>query len=165
MKSRNVLIVVVSLLLACVGAIAVWKTTPAPSDVPESAQIPPRPIQSAPAPRPEPVEPVVQPPPEPVVEIPAAPELKTEEASKPPDPPAPAAYLTAASLAGTQWEQDVIWMQFLPDGRWAMNGRVCAKWEVVGSRVRIYDDKGEEHFLDIVGYGLEFNGEKITKAK
>jgi hypothetical protein len=73
--------------------------------------------------------------------------------------------LTAETLAGTTWEDGMVTVSFLPDGRWEMNGRICAKWEVEGSRVRIYDDKGEEHFVDIVGDNLEFEGKIIVRTE
>jgi hypothetical protein len=81
------------------------------------------------------------------------------------EPVAAANTLTAETLAGTSWQDGQINVAFLPDGRWQMNGRICAKWEVSGDKVRIYDDKGEEHFVDIVGDSLAFNGQIIGKAK
>lgn len=101
-----------------------------------------------------------------------APEPETAEE---PQAPAPAptdesavatGALTAERLRGTEWEQGKVKSEFLPDGRWSMNGRICARWEVLGDKVRIYDDeKNEEHFLDIVGDTLEFNGKKLGRLK
>ena len=79
-------------------------------------------------------------------------------------PPQPAT-LTADTLAGTRWKHDLVDVRFLSDGRWEMNGRICAKWEVEGNRVRIFDDKGEEHFVDIQGDSLVFNGQKIARVQ
>ena len=78
--------------------------------------------------------------------------------------PAIAPVLTAETLKGTKWADDKIDMVFLPDGQWQMNGRTCAKWVIEGSRVKIFDDKGEVHYVDIVGDSLAFNGKKIGKV-
>jgi len=159
MNSRNALIALVCLVLVCVGGGAVWKMSrtrePAEPDAPQpvqpATQVTPEPAARASvAPRP-----MDDPEPEPAV--------PTEE--PPAEPPAEPATLTAESLAGTKWEQGPVNMKFLPDGRWEMNGRICAKWEVEGNRIRIFDDNGEEHFVDIEGDTLTFNGQEIARVE
>lgn len=73
--------------------------------------------------------------------------------------------LTAETLKDTRWKEGAVDVVFMADGRWQMNGRICAKWEVIGDRVRIFDDKGEEHFVDIVGNSIAFNGKEIGRVE
>lgn len=128
--------------------------TPAPS--PKPAQVAKAPATIAP----EPVKPA------PAAET-GAPVLTPEPAPAPPaeQPPSqPSNTLTSESLKNTRWVDGPVDVVFLPDGRWQMNGRICAKWIVEGSRVKIFDDNGEVHYVDIVGDTLEFNGKKIGRA-
>jgi hypothetical protein len=154
MNSKNVAIALVCMLLV-VGGVAVWRISQeAPAQTtgsaapPESERLnpgPPAPFKS---------------------ETPGSIAAEPEPGAVPETPgiPAEPEVLTAETLAGTSWEDDMVSVRFLPDGRWEMNGRICAKWKVEGSRVRIYDDKGEEYLVDIVGNSLEFNGKKIARA-
>ena len=122
----------------------------------------PEPVQ--PSAQPQPLPPIAPPQPEPKAEAPAAvPVQELEPALEAPKAFTRPYKLTAKTLAGTKWKGGIVEVAFLPDGRWQMNGRICAKWAVEGNRVRIYDGEGEEHFLDIDGDSLTFNGEKIGR--
>lgn len=79
--------------------------------------------------------------------------------------PSEVEHLTAKTLAGTKWKDGMVDVEFMADGRWKMNGRICAKWVVEGNRVKIFDDKGEVHYVDIVGDVIEFNGKKIGRME
>lgn len=163
MNSRDALIVVVCVILLCAGGVLVWKL--ATPSVPEPV-IPLPPAKPAVA---QPPAPPRTEPPKPIAETPLEPKVEETPVAAEPKP-APSApdqtnTLTAETLTGTKWEDGPISVKFLPDGKWEMNGRVCAKWEVDGNRVRIYDDNGEEHFVDIVDDTLEFEGKKIGRVK
>ncbi len=96
------------------------------------------------------IENTAQPKDKPIQNIEAHPELPT---------------LTEQDLMGTSWKHEKIDMKFLNDGRWEMNGRICAKWKIEGSRVKLFnDDLNEIHYINIVGNTLSFNGEKISKV-
>jgi len=159
--NRNT-VVALLLVVACIAGFLIWRLgEPAPAQ--------PIGVQSkveSPAPhaKPEWFQAKAQQP-EARIEAPApaAPPAAPPEA-KPAEPAAVAPMLTAETLAGTKWQDNKIEVAFLPDGRWQLNGRICAKWEVNGDKVRIFDDKGEEHFVDIVGDSLAFNGQKIGRA-
>ena len=46
-----------------------------------------------------------------------------------------------------------------------ISGRERAQWRVEGLRVRLYrDTTGEEHWLDIVGNKLLWNGQEIGRV-
>ncbi|MBX7258063.1 MAG: hypothetical protein K1Y02_17005 [Candidatus Hydrogenedentes bacterium] len=143
-------------ILLCAGGVLTWqlmeKSKPAPTQ--PAAQLKQQP--------PIPAKPALVPV---VAEVSAPTKAEDRAAQSSPAPQAAAETpLTAETLAGTRWQDDKIDIAFLPDGRWQMNGRICAKWEVNGDKVRIFDDKGEEHFVDIVGSSLAFNGKKIGRA-
>lgn len=73
--------------------------------------------------------------------------------------------LSPDRLMGTSWRQGRITMRFLDDGRWEMNGRICAQWLIEGDRIKVYnDDLNEVHYIDIVDGTLSFNGEKIAQV-
>lgn len=159
MNTKHIAIVMLCLIGLGLGAVAILKAAPPPPTTATGLET---------------AFPVADPgPPDPVVDTPAPPEPERPSAvaAEPLAEPAPAdpevadppGKLTARTLAGTRWEQGVINTKFHPDGTWEMNGRVCAKWEVVGDRVRIFDGSGEEYYLDIVGDSLEFKGQKIAR--
>ena len=159
MKPKTVVSALVLLLLVAIS-IAFWKTAPFITEELIEPGTPARllpPAPSASSAKYHPPIPVPQTPPELGADTPAA--------ADPPEDLAQPESLTAETLAGTTWQDGMVIVNFLPDGRWEMNGRICAKWEVEGSRVRIYDDKGEEHFVDIVGDNLEFEGKIIAKTE
>ena len=73
--------------------------------------------------------------------------------------------LTERTLVGTKWERDGFALEFGAAGKLLIGGRERAKWSVVGQRVRLYrDTTGEEHWLDIVGDKLMWNGQEIGRA-
>lgn len=140
--------------------------TPAPA--------PMTPIVEAPAPAPPPVEPPVAAVQEPAAE-PAPPPEPTVEVAQADTPKEP---LNARTLAGTKWLPDFpqqanqgmmrgkkLEIEFAPDGTWRVNDNVRAKWTVEGKRVKIFDDKGEVHYLDIEGDKLMFEGKEVSRAQ
>lgn len=159
MKSKTVVSALVCLLLVAIS-VAFWKMAPFGTEEPVEPGTPARilpPASSASSAKPPTPVPGPQTPPELGADTPTA--------ADPPEDLLQPELLTAETLAGTTWEDGMVIVNFLPDGRWKMNERICAKWEVEGSRVRIYDDKGEEHFVDIVGDNLEFEGKTIARTE
>ncbi len=73
--------------------------------------------------------------------------------------------ITAESLTGCKYKQGQLEIEFAQDNRWLVNGKERAKWEIVGTRVRMYDDKGEEHWVDIEGDKLIFEGQRVELWK
>ena len=141
----------------------------ATAPAPEPAPVTPIVEQPAPAPAPaeQPAAAVEQPPAESAPEQP----LEVAQAETPKEP------LNARTLAGTKWKpafptenqgmiQDKkVEVEFAPDGTWRINDQPRAKWTVEGKRVKIFNDKGEVHYLDIVGDKLMFEGEEIERAE
>jgi hypothetical protein len=131
-----------------------------------------------------PVTPIVEPPapapveePAPVVEQPPA-EPAPEPTAEAAPAEAPKEALNARTLAGSKWKPAFptdpnqgmmqgakLVVEFAPDGTWRINDQVRAKWTVEGKRVKIFDDKGEVHYMDIEGNKLMFQGEEIQRAE
>lgn len=65
------------------------------------------------------------------------------------------------TLAGTTWEAEGFDFAFGKDGTWHMAGRAASKWRVVGDRIKLFNDKGEVHYLDIVGDELMLQGKPV----
>ncbi|MCP4643772.1 MAG: hypothetical protein GY851_25225 [bacterium] len=163
MNTRN-LAVLVAVVIVVAAGIGIWRMQPDASGPPDVGPNPPvdAPVAPTPAPpaapvvEPEPADPP-EPAPEPVAEAPA------ETPSGMPD-------FTTETLTGTAWKMElgpnaVVSVEFAADGQWLVDGRPRAKWEIVGNRVRMYDDKGEEHFVNIKGHTLLFNEIEIPRAK
>jgi hypothetical protein len=73
--------------------------------------------------------------------------------------------LTERTLVGTKWEREGFGLEFGAAGKLLIGGRERAKWRVEGQRVRLYrDTTGEEHWLDIVGDRLVWNGQEIGRV-
>jgi hypothetical protein len=73
--------------------------------------------------------------------------------------------LTERTLVGTKWEREGFGLEFGAAGRLLIGGRERAKWIVEGRRVRLYrDTTGEEHWLEIVGDKLMWNGHEIRRV-
>ena len=173
--NKGMLILVALIIVAVVAAVIMLQrgkvepppAPPAPAPAPEPAP-PATPIVEPPEPAPAPVE-----EPAAAVEEPPAPEQPAEVApAEPPKEP-----LNARTLAGTKWKPDFptgkqevnmtppkVEVEFAPDGTWRINNQVRAKWTVEGKRVKIFDDKGEVHYLDIEGDKLMFEGKEIQRA-
>lgn len=161
--------VVVTVVMVQRGKVEPLPVEP-PVAPPAPAQAPVTPIVETPPP-PAPVEPpaaAVEPPAEP------APEQPTEVAQA----DAPKVPLNARTLAGTKWMPDMVpgssqgmmrnkqlEIEFAPDGTWRINNNIRAKWVVEGKRVKIFDDKGEVHYLDIEGDKLMFEGKEVQRLK
>jgi hypothetical protein len=74
--------------------------------------------------------------------------------------------LNERTLLGTKWERDRFAIEFGADGKLLIGGRERAQWRVEGSRVRLYrDTTGEEHWLDIVGNRLMWEGQEIGRVR
>ena len=73
--------------------------------------------------------------------------------------------LTAQNLVGTKWEREGFGLEFGANGKLLIAGRERAQWRVEGQRVRLYRDAtGEEHWLDIAGQKLLWNGQEIGRV-
>ena len=68
---------------------------------------------------------------------------------------------TEKNLAGTTWKAEGFDFVFAKDGTWHMAGRQASKWRIEGDRIKLFNDKGEVHYLDIEGNELTFNGKPI----
>ena len=84
-----------------------------------------------------------------------------DRAERPEDPNV----LTEQSLVGTTWERDGFRVEFGAAGKLLIGGRERAKWHVEGHRVRLYrEETGEEHWLDIAGNRLLWNGQELART-
>ena len=73
--------------------------------------------------------------------------------------------LNEQTLAGTKWGQGAFSLEFGHNGKLLMGGREHAQWQVQGSRIRLYRGAtGEEHWLDIVGDKLMWEGQEISRV-
>jgi hypothetical protein len=167
---------VVVIVVVCAVAAGLWFTRSGePEDTPAPVQ-PPKAV--------EPVKAETPPPPE----EPEESEVKTADA-EPETPPeavqkamAEAAEqatanrerqpfegvpITTESLTGciTKLGDTGKDIEFAVDHVWKVAGKDTAMWEIVGNQVKIYDEKGEEHYLDIEGDKLMFNGERVELWK
>ena len=74
--------------------------------------------------------------------------------------------LNERALVGTKCERDGFSIEFGADGKLLIGGRERAKWRVEGPRVRLYrDTTGEEHWLDIVGNKLMWEGQEVGRTR
>ena len=73
--------------------------------------------------------------------------------------------LTERTLVGTKWEREGLGLEFGADGKLLSGGRERANWRVEGQRVRLYrETTGEEHWLEIVGNKLMWEGQEIGRV-
>jgi len=73
--------------------------------------------------------------------------------------------LNESTLVGTKWAREGFGLEFGADGKLLIGGRERAQWRVEGSRIRLYrDTTGEEHWLDIIGDKLMWEGQEIGRA-
>ena len=132
-------------------AFGLWRTFSPPAPIPSSAV-------------PEPIAARQQP----VVETPKAAPAPNPGSPKQPQPPAPAHdsnTLNERTLIGTKWERDGFALEFGQDGKLVIGGRARAQWRVEGTRIRLYREAtGEEHWLDIVGPRLMWEGQEIGRV-
>src|SRR5262245_37608209 len=74
-------------------------------------------------------------------------------------------FLPEQTLVGTEWERDGFRLEFGAAGKLLIGGRERAEWHVEGQRIRLYRDAtGEEHWLDIAGNRLMWNGQEISRV-
>ena len=73
--------------------------------------------------------------------------------------------VTEQTLVGTKWEREGIGLEFGAAGKLLIGGRQRANWSVEGQRVRLYrETTGEEHWLEIVGNKLMWEGQEIGRV-
>ena len=73
--------------------------------------------------------------------------------------------LNEGTIVGTKWEREGFDLEFGTDGKLLIGGHERAKWRVEGPRIRLYrDTTGEEHWLDIVGNKLMWQGQEIGRV-
>jgi hypothetical protein len=145
-------------------ALATWKFmtprvelsfvgTPQADPGPATATPPPVKIHKAAA-APDPVPPMQEPPLQSNL-------TASQHAERRDDPNA----LTEQTLVGTKWEREGFGLEFGAAGKLLICGRERANWRVEGQRVRLYrDTTGEEHWLDIVGNKLMWEGQEIGRV-
>lgn len=160
--NRKAIILIICVVIVCGAAVLLWGARPENGEpaqpvVPEQTEV----AQPAPEPQPLAAETEAVPAPEPE----AAPEPVAAETPAADAAPADTTTLNAETLVGTRWKTDMVDVRFLPNGQWEMNGRVCAKWQVEGNRIRVFDEEGETHYVDIDGDSLVFDGEKVSQAE
>lgn len=84
---------------------------------------------------------------------------------QPPASPTAEPTLNERTLVGTKWEREGFGIEFGADGKLLIGGRERARWRVEGSRIRLYrETTGEEHWLDIVGDRLLWEGKEIGRV-
>ena len=90
---------------------------------------------------------------------------RTPAASQPAPPVPDANALNERTLVGTRWQRGGFGLEFGADGKLLIGGRERARWRVEGPRIRLYRDAtGEEHWLEIVGNKLMWEGQEIGRA-
>jgi len=151
-----------SVVLAAI-ALAMWRFVSPPTGVPRVEARKPAPDRAAaPAARfetPEPAATLAHFPP--AQESPAPTQSSFAESQSVVHPSA----LNERTLVGTKWERDGFGLEFGADGKLVIGGRERAKWRVEGSRIHLYrDTTGEEHWLDIVGNKLMWEGQEIGRV-
>jgi len=151
-----------SVVLAAI-ALATWRFVAPPTGVPRVEARKPAPDPAAaPAPQVETPEPAAALAPfPPAQEAPAPTQNSFAESQSVVDPSA----LNERTLVGTKWERDGFGLEFGADGKLLIGGRERAKWRIEGSRIHLYrDTTGEEHWLDIVGKKLMWEGQEIGRV-
>jgi hypothetical protein len=104
--------------------------------------------------------------PNPVTPKQAEPTQNSSAEAQPAEPAADPTALNERALVGTKWEREGIGLEFGADGKLLMGGRERAKWRVEGRRIRLFrDTSGEEHWLDIVGNKLMWEGREIGRVR
>jgi hypothetical protein len=153
-----------SIVLAAI-ALAVWKFRSPPAELPrveapqpaaEPASTPLAPVKmSEPAATPTPVSPGQEP----------TPTHHNPSLLQPAEPAAEPGALNERTLVGTKWEREGFGLEFGADGKLLIGGRERARWQLEGSRIRLYrDTTSEEHWLDIVGDKLMWEGQEIGRV-
>jgi hypothetical protein len=102
---------------------------------------------------------------QPIPTLDAAPRENGLAESHPAETLADSSPLNESTLVGTKWEREGFGFEFGEDGKLLIGGRERAQWRVEGSRIRLYrDTTGEEHWLDIVGDKLMWEGREIGRV-
>lgn len=79
--------------------------------------------------------------------------------------PSPPELFNEQTLVNTAWGRDGFEFELAPGGVVLINGRERASWQVVGESIRLYDRRGEEHWLDIENGRVTWNGEEVGRVK
>lgn len=147
--------VAVAVVAFCVALFVAWSLA---SPLPEPGPTPPPAVTAPPLPEPAPA-PAVEPEPEPTTE-PAPVEAPVAE-----PPAAEPDTLTVETLKGTAWEREGFRIDLAEDGKVLIGNRTPAKWTVEGSRLKLYNDTGEVHYLDIRGKKLFWENQEIGRVQ
>jgi hypothetical protein len=141
------------IVLAAAG-LATWMFMSPASEIREPATATPAPVRVAEtAALPDPVKPLQENP------------QNSLDAPQPVERNAEPNALTEQNLVGTKWEREGFGLEFAANGKLLIAGRERAQWRVEGRRVRLYrDTTGEEHWLDIAGHKLLWNGQEIGRV-
>jgi len=149
------------------AALATWRFLSSPAEAPrvDAVQRASEPAAAAPS-LVETPEPAAGPHPLPPAKEEPAPKQSGSAESPPAALVAEPNTLDERTLVGTKWERDGFGIEFGADGNLLIGGRQRAKWRVEGSRIRLYrDTTGEEHWLDIVGIKLMWEGQEIGRVR
>jgi len=142
-----------SIALAVIG-LATWRFMSPSSKIREPATATASPVKVAEVAAP--LDPVTQ-----LHENPQSSLDATQPAERKAEPHA----LTEQNLIGTKWEREGFGLEFAANGKLLIAGHERAQWRVEGQRIRLYRDAtGEEHWLDIVGPKLLWNGQEIGRV-
>ncbi len=77
----------------------------------------------------------------------------------------PPEVLNEQTLAHTTWGRGGFELEFSPGGVVRIGGQERASWQIVGDRIHLYNDRGEEHWLDIENGRITWNGEAVSRVK
>lgn len=140
-------------------ALVLWKFVSAPGEAPTRNSL------DADLPAMQTPQPAVAPDTVPRVPAPAALKETNSAESHPAGNVTNAGALNEYTLIGTKWERDGFGLEFGLEGKLFIGGRERAQWQIIGSRIRLYrDTTGEEHWLDIVGDKLTWEGQEIGRV-
>ncbi len=142
-------------------ALAAWRFRP-PRSTP--------PLAEAPQPAAEPVSasgpPIDGVRPIPGLSVRARPATGQTESAQSQSPVSDSGVLNEQLLVGTKWARDGFGLEFASNGKLLIGGRERAQWRVEGSRIRLYrDTTGEEHWLEMVGGKLMWEGKEISRVR
>jgi hypothetical protein len=69
------------------------------------------------------------------------------------------------TLVNTTWGRDGFELEFGPGGVLLIGGRKRANWEIIGEKIRLYNRRGEEHWLNIQNGQITWNGQEVGRVK
>lgn len=77
----------------------------------------------------------------------------------------PPELLDEQTLVNTTWGRDGFEFELAPGGVVLIGGRERAGWEIIGDRIRLFDQRGEEHWLDMENGRITWNGEEVGRVR